>query len=473
MSDNAIKPQKHQSATVKQLKHSRSIIANHGLGSGKTLTSILAGEQTPGAKLVLTPASLQHNFKKELHKFNIPDKDYHVISYEKFRKNPESFVDKIKPSLIIADEFHRTNNQDSLLGAKIREIRKKSGARFLGLTGTVAQNHPSEIADLLHNASGYPVLGTKEQFKKHFIREREVKPGLLGRIMGRKSGIVEEPKHLDQFKQITDKYINTFAGDEEYRKHIPQVETEIKKIKMNKEQNRYYNYVFKKAPSWVRYKVSHNLPPSKREAANLNSFLMASRQISNSIEPYGGSSHTAKLDAIMHDIKSGMKKDKNFKTVVYSNFLQSGLNPLSEKLKKQNIPYGMFTGTQTNTDRNQMVHDYNHGKLKVLLLSPAGGEGIDLKNTKLFSMMDQNWNPAKTSQAIGRVARFKSHESLPLEERKLKVIQYLSEPRLGLGGKIKKFFKPDYHNIGVDEFMYNRSLEKKKLNDQFTDILKG
>lgn len=465
------KPQSHQVAAVKQLKKSRSLLLNHSLGSGKTYTAIMSGEDTPGAKLVLTPASLQHNFKKELHKFNIPDKDYHLVSYEKFRKNPESIVDKLKPSLIIADEFHRTQNQDSLLGSKLREIRKKSGARFLGLTGTVAQNHPSEIADLLYNASGYPVLGNKEQFKKHFINERKVYPGLIGRLMGRKPGIVEEPKHLDQFKSITDRYINTFAGDKEYKKHIPIVERETVRVPMDKPQQKIYDYTFGKSPYWVRYKIKHNLPLNKQESTNINSFLMGARQASTSLNPFGDKTQTPKMKAVLHDLEYGIKHDPNFKGVVYSNFLEGGINPLSEALKKKKISFGTFTGEQTHKERNQMVHDYNKGKLKTLLLSQAGGEGLDLKGTKFMGILDPNWNPSKTNQIIGRGARFKSHEHLPIEERKLKVKEYLAEPSLGIFGKIKKIFRPDTHAIGTDEYIQSRSKEKEVLNKKFTDIL--
>ena len=466
-----IKPQKHQKETVHQLHKAKSLIASHGLGSGKTLTSILAGERHPEeSKLVVAPAALLHNYKKELHKFNIPDTNYHLVSYEKFRKNPNAIVDKYKPSLLIADEFHRTKDPGTLTGDSIRDIRPRV-KRFLGLSGSIAQNHPSEIAELLHTATGHPVLGNTKQFKQYFIHEKQVKPGFIGRLMGRKPGIVEEPKHLDKFKEIASKYINTFKGDAEYSKHIPKIEYETKRIGMNKEQQKVYDYTFGKSPRWLKYKIKHNLPPSKSEATNINAFLIGARQASSSTEPFGVKDNTPKIDAIVHDLQHGLKHDKNFKGVVYSSFLDAGLHPLGNKLKKLNIPFGSFTGEQTNQERNDMIHNYNKGKLKTLLLSPAGGEGLDLKGTKYLGIMNPSWNPSKTNQVIGRGARYKSHEKLPEAERKLHVVQYLSEPRSNIFGKVKKFFKPSSHNIGVDEYVFNRAAEKEKLNRQFTEIL--
>lgn len=467
-----IKLQKHQKDAKRRFNKSKSLIAFHGLGSGKTLTSINIGEEEPGDKLVLTPASLQHNYKKELHKFNIPSDKYHIVSYERFRKNPDKFLNK-KPAMIIADEIHRAKDTDTMTGDSLRYARTKV-KKFMGLTGSLAQNHPSEIGELVHTVSGKPILGRDEkEFNQNFIKEKIVKPNWIGRILGNKPGVIEEGKNLKKFKESVHPYVHTFAGDPEYKKHIPEVHELTKRIEMDDEQQKLYNYTFGKTPGWVKYKIKHNLPPNKRESANINAFLIGARQVGTSTKAFGGLHTSPKIHAIMHDIKQGMDTDKNFKGVVYSNFLESGLHPLSQKLKKLKIPYGSFTGEQSNEERNQMVHDYNKGKLKVLLLSPAGAEGLDLKGTKYSGIMDPSWNPEKENQFIGRAARFKSHESLPENERYVNVVRYLSSPKLGWIDRLKKrYINKDTHKVGVDEYIYNRAQEKSRLNKQFTDLLK-
>ena len=467
-----VKPQKHQRETVQQLDNSKSVIAYHGLGSGKTLTSILAAQGTPGAKLVLAPASLLGNYRKELKKFDVKDTDYHLMSYEKFRKSPELYVDKLKPSIMIADEFHRTQNVDSVTGEAIRRVRPRVG-KFIGLTGTIAQNHPSEIGSLLHTATGQPLLGRDyKEFNSSYIAERKVNPSLMGRLMGRTPGVVEEAKNIRKFQKITSPYINTFAGDEEYMKHIPHVNRSVVNVPMDKTQQRIYDYTFNRAPRWVRFKIKNNLPPSKREKTNINAFLIGARQASTALQPFGEHASTPKMKAIVNDIETGIRQNPEFKGVVYSSFLEGGLHPLAAKLKRRNIPYGLFTGEQPDAERHQIVHDYNKGNLKALLISPAGGEGLDLKGTRYLGLMDPTWNPAKTEQVVGRTARFMSHEHLPENERNVTVKQYLSEPKLGLLGKLKKLVRPNTHAIGTDEYIWNRSQEKAKLNSQFTDALK-
>ena len=84
------KLQQHQEDAKKQFNKNNSQILFHGLGSGKTLSSLAIAEQDPTeSKLVLTPASLSHNYSKELKKFSIPSDNYHLVSYEKYRLDPD------------------------------------------------------------------------------------------------------------------------------------------------------------------------------------------------------------------------------------------------------------------------------------------------------------------------------------------------------------------------------------------------
>ena len=242
---------------------------------------------------------------------------------------------------------------------------------------------------------------------------------------------------------------------------------------MSPEQQDYYNFANKKLPVWMRYKIKHNIPPSKAEAAQLNAFMSTSRQVSNSMSPFGNESITPKMDHMLHDLKHGIKHNPNFKSITFSNYLEAGLKPFSRELKKSNISHGMFTGEESQENRTEMIKNYNEGRLKHLLISPAGVEGLDLKGTTLVQKMDPDWNPERSNQAIGRAARFKSHEMLPFKERNVLVREYLSQPRLGMFGKVKRFFNPDSTNYGVDDYIRNRANEKASLNESFLNTLKG
>jgi superfamily II DNA/RNA helicase len=70
----------------------------------------------------------------------------------------------------------------------------------------------------------------------------------------------------------------------------------------------------------------------------------------------------------------------------------------------------VVTGSVATRERDETVRAYNRGDLNVLILSAAGGEGLDLKGTTDVILLEVPWNEARERQVIGRAARFRSHE---------------------------------------------------------------
>jgi hypothetical protein len=73
--------------------------------------------------------------------------------------------------------------------------------------------------------------------------------------------------------------------------------------------------------------------------------------------------------------------------------------------------------------------------VKVLLLTRAGGEGLNLKGTRYEVIFEKNWNRASEEQVIARGARYKSHSHLPEDKRKVDVYHLLiKKPDNSKGG---------------------------------------
>jgi superfamily II DNA or RNA helicase len=107
------KLQPHQSRVIKKLDTTNGLVVNHGTGSGKTLTALLAAhkalKKNPGGQvLYLSPASITGRVDEEIRKHKIPiDRDRLVVrSYEKAINDREE-LGKGKYSLVIADEAHK------------------------------------------------------------------------------------------------------------------------------------------------------------------------------------------------------------------------------------------------------------------------------------------------------------------------------------------------------------------------------
>lgn len=113
------------------------------------------------------------------------------------------------------------------------------------------------------------------------------------------------------------------------------------------------------------------------------------------------------------------------KTVVYSGFKDSGVLKLAELFDKNNVTYGMINGEKTAEERKLLVAKYNNNEIQVLLITKAGGEGLDLKETRQMVLFDPVWNPASEEQIMGRGIRRNSHIALKPEDRNVTVYKLI------------------------------------------------
>jgi hypothetical protein len=60
------------------------------------------------------------------------------------------------------------------------------------------------------------------------------------------------------------------------------------------------------------------------------------------------------------------------------------------------------------------------------MITSAGAEGINLKNTRYVHVMEPYWHPVRVEQVIGRARRICSHNKLPQELQTVQVFIYIS-----------------------------------------------
>ncbi len=111
--------------------------------------------------------------------------------------------------------------------------------------------------------------------------------------------------------------------------------------------------------------------------------------------------------------------------------------------------YALYTGTEDDEEREILRNIYNGqweyipnniatylrtkssnnnlGEIiKVLMITSAGSEGINLRNTRYVHIMEPYWHPVRVEQVIGRARRICSHQSLPKELQTVHVFVYVS-----------------------------------------------
>ena len=468
IADIKTEPKAHQKRVVARIAKQPGLVVAHTMGTGKSLASLLAAEDAGTSTDVVAPASLIPNYKKEIAKHvEDPRADYRLHSMQglaRKRTMPDG-------KFLIVDEAHRLRDAGS---ASYQTVAANKAEKRLLLTGTPLYNRPSDLAALVNLASGERLLPTDaSEFERKYVETKKHSPGLLGRIRGAKPGETQTLKNSDALKEILGKWVDYHENTKD---GFPERRDTVVNVPLTGRQLETYEAVLGEAPSWVRHKVRNNLPMSKQETKELNGFLSGTRQVATSLgghakdlTPEQIADSSSKIQAAVSRLKERAAKDPQHKALVYSNYLEAGLDPYETALKREKIPYGKFTGEMAKHERDQVVNDYNSGRLKALLLSSAGGEGLDLKGTRQIQVLEPHFNKEKLEQVIARGIRYKSHEGLAPEAQNVDVEHYVST--LPEPGMLKRMVGKK-RDTGVDEYLRTLSANKDRLNQQIRDLLK-
>ena len=188
-----------------------------------------------------------------------------------------------------------------------------------------------------------------------------------------------------------------------------------------------------------------------------------------------------KLSPKMNILLENINKSKG-KVFVYSNFrVLEGVEIFSKILDfngyakygtNNNLPkYVIYSGMEDETYKTEALKIYNGidnlrgERLKILLATSAGAEGLDLKCVRQIHIMEPYWNQMRIKQVIGRGQRTNSHKDLPMGERNVEVFKYLSV----LDEKNAKVSK---ENLSTDEYINQLSYKKQVIIDDMLLAIK-
>lgn len=459
--------QPHQQRAVERMQRpdQSGLVLNWGLGSGKSLGAISIADALGKPTDVVVPAALQENFRKEIAKHT------KGRSFPADVKSLESVARGLKTlqrPVLVVDEAHRLRNPTK---AQTEMVRSPAEKRVV-LTGSLMYNHPADMAAPINLAAGAKVLPTSpSEFEQHFVRQERYEPGFLARTLLRRkpeTRVSVNPETKAYLTNALRKYVDHYPGN---ASGMAEQRDETVNVPLTGEQLKLYNTLYGATPAWVRHAVKSDLSPNKRDLGKMMAFLTGPRQAAISNHSFLDNSEnfqSNKVDAAMGRLQKMLAENPEAKAVIYSNFLGAGIEPYRKRLQAAGVPFGEFTGEQPAKTRDQMVRDYNEGKLKALLLSSAGGEGLDLQGTRLIQLMEPHWNDEKLKQVVGRGIRYKSHDHLPEDQRNVQVQRFVSTmPEQSTWDRVMG--TPEQT---VDEYMQNRAGEKERLNNVFRDLVR-
>lgn len=466
----------HAKRALAKLDKENGVLVDHSMGSGKTLLFLKAVEREQSRnkkksdrQLILAPASLVTNVQKEIdkHGLKIDMSRLDVMSYEKAVKEADT-LSKNTYSLAAADEGQKLRNTGTQRHGVLSDILKNANKRLIA-SGTPSYNHASDIAPLINIVAGRKVLPEgKKEFEKEFVNVGTEPVPILKRIMGGEPREKLTLKNTDKLGKILNKYVDYYdlQKDPEAVKHFPKKNDSIVQVEMSPEQMGVYKYYEDSLPWHLRLKVRANLPMNKQDAAALNIYSQAIRQSSNSIKPFMPNyEHTSsKVRAAVDSLEKRYKGNKNYRGIVYSNYMNAGVKEYSDELKKRGIEHAIYHGGLTSAQKDAIVEKYNKDKRGVMIITSSGAEGLNTLGTRHVQVLEPHYNKSKIDQIVARATRYKSHDHLPEKDRNVDVEHFQSVfPKSRFGKK----------EHAIDEYLHHNSMAKDELSQQLRELIKN
>lgn len=463
--------QEHQQRIADRLTGGDNrLLVYHGLGSGKSLSAIAAAEAAK--KLygdqygIVAPAALRDNFHKEVDKFT-EGSEPEVLSYTGLGLGKDF---QAPPETLIMDEAHRLRNPGGSATNAAQAAARKA-KNLLLLTGSPITNAPSDLANLISLLRNKKL--TPQEFEKRYVQYQKVNPGIVNWFRGVTPGEKPTIKNRAELEKL-------LTGVVDYQpSKTPEgvnVEEEVIKVPLSQAQQKIQKAVRTKIPPGFLWKLDSEFPLSRDELAKLNSFMTGMRQVSMSTRPFRADKdplkafeQSSKLQTAFGNLKTVLDSDERKKAIIYSNHIDAGLQPYARALEQAKVPHALFHGGISRKERQAAVDAYNKGKLRALLIGPAGAEGLSTKGTSLIQLLDPHWHESRSQQAKGRGLRFDSHRDLPEELKNVAVQRYLS------GSEDPSFFGKlmGYKRERTgDEVLERLSNDKELLNEEFRQLLR-
>ncbi|MGP4061290.1 DEAD/DEAH box helicase [Halobacillus sp. H74] len=382
------------------------------MGLGKTVQTItyLLHEKKQGLMtepaIIITPASLVYNWKKEIEKFapglsvqiltgdptmrqealaNAPTKDVWITSYPLLRQDIDAYKDQ-KFHAMVLDESQAIKNETTKTAVAVRSIKAKH--RF-ALSGTPIENSLQELWSLFRTIM--PGFFTS---KKKFTQLKPEKISLMTRpfILRRmKTEVLDElPDKIDtvQYSELTREQ------KEVYLAYLERIQDDIQET------------IATKGIQRGKIEILAGLTRLRQICCHPSLFL----------ENYEGQSgKLEQLKELTSELKAG-----GHRLLIFSQF-SSMLTLMHNELAKTGLDAFYLDGSTKSDKRMEMVEAFNEGEKDAFFISlKAGGTGLNLTGADTVILYDLWWNPAIEEQAAGRAHRIG-------QEKVVQVIRMISE----------------------------------------------
>ena len=438
-----------------------NIIADE-MGLGKTLQAIaiaLFKRDIYGFRktLVICPASLKHQWKKEIEHFTdenaviiegvrdnrhaiYRDNDtyFMIANYEAVMRDV-TVIHQFPPDLIILDEAQKIKNYDTKTSSAVKSIPKKHA---LVITGTPLENKLLDLYSIM-NFIEPEILAPQWEFSmNHCLFDKSKKNRITGYY------------NLQTLKDKLSNYIIRREKKDVF-KELPAVQEVVVPVVLHEAQAEIHAGLARSlAP------ILHKKHKTIYDMQRIQQILMSMRMVCDSTYLIDKeTNHSPKLEELETILLEKLDiKNKKRKVIIFSEW-KTMLHLISNMLKTNDIQHVTLSGDVPVKKRGFLIEEFaNNPDALVFLSTEAGGTGLNLQFADTVINFDLPWNPAKKNQRIGRINRI-GQESLKLTAVNMVAVNSIEENIA--------------NGIVVKEALFNAVLNEGNLTDEVDFAAKG
>jgi len=386
-------PLEHQKEAIQKLVENKKFILADDMGLGKTTSTIIAALEAGSKKaLIICPATLKINWKREIENYSdktvfiaesknfSTEADFVIINYDIIKnfhdtkKKDESQILASNFDLVIVDEAHYIKNATAQRTKLINDIVKKTDRLWL-LTGTPMTSRPIDYFNLLSLIDS-PVA---KNWMAYAIRYCQ---GYQFNVGGRKVWNVTGASNLEELRDrtlgLTLRRLKENVLDLP-DKIITPVYLRLKSKQYEEVMGEYYDWYDKNPEESKSLTVQFSKLTKVRQ-------IIADEKIAQTIE-------------LAENI---LEQDK--KVIIFCNFTDS-LNKITEHFGKAAVK---LDGSMSKPERQHSVDQFqDNPKVKVFVGNiKAAGVGITLTAAEAVIMNDLSFLPSDHAQSEDRAYRY-------------------------------------------------------------------
>jgi superfamily II DNA or RNA helicase len=407
----------YQEQGAMHLAFGRRAMLADDMGLGKTVQAIAAAallKELRGIErvLIITPASLKHQWAREIQRFtSLPvtvisgglqarraayrsESFFIILNYEVVRRDLAE-LEQMRPSLIILDEAQRIKNWRSKTAQAVKRL--KSRYAFV-LTGTPLENRLDELYSIFQFLDPR-ILGPLWHFNDRFYDLEKRDDGSY-KVIGY--------KNFAELRAVVEPYSLRRTRDE-VLKDLPERIDNNFFVEMTGPQWQAYDGFRENVAQLVSIAKRRPLTPKEHDILLMS--LLKMRIICDALAlhdkeiPLKDREKTApKLRELEHILTDEIANNGH-KAIVFSQW--TGMLELTKPIvKRVGLGYVTLTGSVPSGKRGALIEKFfDDPDCRVFLSTDAGGVGLNLQAASLVVNLDLPWNPAVLEQRIGRAHR--------------------------------------------------------------------